>query len=739
MNSESRRQHNSRVTGALLGMSLAALPIAAGAQQSDAALLPEVEVTATRTPEPVDQVPASISVISGEELRARGATDLRSALALVAGVDAPPGGDAGPAGAVPSLWGLHEFDAFLLVVDGVPWGGAFNPSIPTLDLTDVERIEVLKGAAPVVYGATAFVGVIQVIHYPAGESSNRVEAGYGSFGSLHVSASSVLPAIGGWRQSIAASGERRRFSDPREQINNGKFLYRGGGALLGGELRLDGSATLQRQAPNSPVIRQGDALVTPTDANFNPADARIDEHRYQLVLGYRHATPLGPWATLVSYSHANVADVRGFLRPDFNDPAAQPDAAGTNADYQNQDRGLLDAYLDTHISSTLAEGGSLGEIELVWGADWLYGSGRQTSANGAYCAGGSAFRCPPDQPGPVPPPTTARPIDEINGLADRRSFLGQYAQFDWKPDARWDVNGGLRLNETRERNQVSHVDTADSTASFAAVGDKDVVRLSGSLGASYRAWAQGADEAVLYADYRNTFKPAAIDFGPDVPLPPVLQPETARSYEAGVKGRLADGRLDYELETFFLHFNNLVVAATDAGGRPTLENAGSELLRGVEFSSRYRLPRAFALAVNASYHDARYGRYVSFADGAARDFSGKRLELSPRLLASAGLLYTPPRGLYGSLALAYIGRRYLNRANTASAPGYATLDAGLGWRWRDYAITVNGYNLTDQRPPVTESEFGDSSYYLLPARSLWVSVSWNFGADRGRTATEANG
>ena len=81
-----------------------------------------------------------------------------------------PGGDAGPASSVPSLWGLREFDAFLLVVDGVPAGGAFTPALASLDLSNVERIEVLKGGAPVNYGATSFVGVIQIIHYRAGPS-----------------------------------------------------------------------------------------------------------------------------------------------------------------------------------------------------------------------------------------------------------------------------------------------------------------------------------------------------------------------------------------------------------------------------------------------------------------------------------------------------------------------------------------------------------------------------------------
>src|SRR4029077_15306481 len=96
-----------------------------------------VTVTATRIPEPIDQIPATISVVSGEELRVRGARNMASALSLVSGVGAPAGGDAGPSSAVPAFWGLHEFDAFLLVMDEVAWGGAFNPAIASLNLNDV--------------------------------------------------------------------------------------------------------------------------------------------------------------------------------------------------------------------------------------------------------------------------------------------------------------------------------------------------------------------------------------------------------------------------------------------------------------------------------------------------------------------------------------------------------------------------------------------------------------------------
>src|SRR5438067_1179351 len=130
--------------------------------------IPPVEVVATRRAEATHDVAASIEVVTGEDLRARGATSLRDALSLATGIAIAPGGDAGPASAVPEFWGLREFDAFLLVVDGIPWGGALNPAISTLSLRDVARIEVLRGPAPVTYGATSFVGVIHVVHEPAG-------------------------------------------------------------------------------------------------------------------------------------------------------------------------------------------------------------------------------------------------------------------------------------------------------------------------------------------------------------------------------------------------------------------------------------------------------------------------------------------------------------------------------------------------------------------------------------------
>src|SRR6266550_3931291 len=137
-----------RVGSFALAFILSVVTRAAGQEpQQPPVSLPPVEVVATRMPEAPHDVPASIEVISGRDLRARGVTSLKDALALAAGVAIAPGGDAGPASAVPEFWGLREFDAFLLVVDGIPWGGALNPAISTLSLRDVDRVEILRGPA----------------------------------------------------------------------------------------------------------------------------------------------------------------------------------------------------------------------------------------------------------------------------------------------------------------------------------------------------------------------------------------------------------------------------------------------------------------------------------------------------------------------------------------------------------------------------------------------------------------
>jgi outer membrane receptor for ferric coprogen and ferric-rhodotorulic acid len=368
---------------------------------------------------------------------------------------------------------------------------------------------------------------------------------------------------------------------------------------------------------------------------------------------------------------------------------------------------IINDYLDTHLTHHFDA-----DTTVIVGADALYGHGTQTTLNG-----NSAYTVPLDG-SVLPPPTSAIQVNEIGVVDDRRDFLGQYAQFDWKPDSQWDVVAGLRLNETYENKFSS--DLADPDPLVAESDHRTVVKPAETIGASDRIWQDGADAATFYADYRDAFKPSALDFGPDY-QPAVLLPETAQSYEGGIKGSIIDGRLNYQTEVFLENFKNLVVASNTGA----LVNAAGEKLQGAELEGRFELRPDLALAGSLAYHDAHFTHYL-FADpsGIDVDVAGRALPLSPHVLGAAGIVYTPKTGFYATAVGNYIGRRYLDEENTAIVGGYTTLAATIGYRFDHYAVSFEGSNLTDRRPPVTSSEFGSESFYLLDGRATWLKLTY---------------
>src|SRR6185503_11891207 len=205
----------------------------------------------------------------------------------------------------------------------------------------------------------------------------------------------------------------------------------------------------------------------------------------------------------------------------------------------------------------------------------------------------------------------------------------------------------------------------------------------------------------------------------------------------GIKGALAGGRLTYNAEAFLLNFSNLLIATTNEDGEPELVNAGGERLKGVELETRFLLMPNLSLAANIAWHDARFTNFTLGEEGEGEgggeeivapqeepvNVSGNQLTLAPHILASAGLLYTPAQGFHGSAVVNFVGRRFLDEENEAPTPSYTTLDITAGYRFGRYDIAFAGTNLADERPPVTQSEFGSSSYYLLPARTLWIQLS----------------
>jgi outer membrane receptor protein involved in Fe transport len=675
--------------------------------------LEPVEVTTAKIPISINDAAATITIVTGDELRARNATDLRTALSLVAGVDIAPGGDAGPTSSVPALWGLREFDAFLLVVDGIPWGGAFTPALASLDVANVERIEVLKGAAPVSYGATSFVGVIHVIHYAAGQGTPRVEAGIGSRGSARVSAYLPFSEAGApWQQSLMFDADTVGLSTDRAGWDRAHLLYRGAGEVGGGQFTVDADGSWLKQDPPSPHPLEDDQLSdrVPNDANINPRGAKNDENRGQLAFGYVLPTSIGDWNTRLAYAKSNADNVRGFLRPDFSD-----DGVTHNADGFSQDVDRTEVYFDSHFATPVTE-----QATLVWGMDYLYGKGEQRSKNFEYAVLPNGANAPDWH---------SLHIDETTALDDKRNFLGLYADLEYAITEAWRLELGVRFNHTNEKTNGLETDLTGDVPVVTDGGSDEHSdnRWAGAFGTSYRFWQDGKDFLTGYANYRDTFKPAVVDFGPEAEFD-ILKPEDAQSAEIGLKGRNVGGHFEWDVSVFRMNFNNLVVAQS-VNGLPALTNAGKEKFKGAETEVRWNFDEGLSLVGTYAYHDARFGSFVQTNDaGEDNNVNGNLLEMSPQHLASVGLMFTPPQGFRAYAVANYVGKRFFDRDNDVSVPDYTTFDAGFGYAWDRWEVRVDGYNLSDRRDPISESELGPEAFYLMPARSYWLTARYTFGA-----------
>jgi len=168
------------------------------------AATPEIVVTATKTTEDAHVLPATISTVSRESIERQVAENTPSLLNKIPGVTIE---GAGMWEAIPVIRGFGQTRT-LVLIDGHRqnnlWAGR-DPLTPFINVAEVERIEVLKGPASVLYGSDALGGVINFITKKADYAQNdtwhfKPEAG--------VTYSSTDE---GWTGNMALSGGGQGF------------------------------------------------------------------------------------------------------------------------------------------------------------------------------------------------------------------------------------------------------------------------------------------------------------------------------------------------------------------------------------------------------------------------------------------------------------------------------------------------------------------------------------------------
>lgn len=189
--------------------------------QPDATALDQVVVTATRTPKALKDAPVVTRLITANDIKIADATNIQDLL-----TEQMPGLEFGYAMNQETSLNMNGFggNAVLFLVDGERLAGETmdNVDYSRLNLDNVGRIEIVKGAASALYGANAVAGVINIISRETASlglpMSTPATTTLTRSGAM-VEASASMPESG-IRRPASSAPHRMRFSSPVLSIQN---------------------------------------------------------------------------------------------------------------------------------------------------------------------------------------------------------------------------------------------------------------------------------------------------------------------------------------------------------------------------------------------------------------------------------------------------------------------------------------------------------------------------------------
>lgn len=217
-----------RLTVTALAVAAAFPAFSQSAVTTDEATLATTFVTATRQAQRVDEVLASVDVITREEIERAGNRTLVELLAGRPGVQVTSNGGAGASSSV-FIRGASSRQT-LLLIDGVRSGSATGgaPTFETIPLSLIERIEILRGPASSLYGADAFGGVIQIItRRDTSGFRPRAYVGVGSWDS-YTASGGLSGQLDQLSYSFDAGHDRSRGFDVQPDARGGNTADRDG-------------------------------------------------------------------------------------------------------------------------------------------------------------------------------------------------------------------------------------------------------------------------------------------------------------------------------------------------------------------------------------------------------------------------------------------------------------------------------------------------------------------------------
>jgi outer membrane receptor protein involved in Fe transport len=637
--------------------------------------LPTVVVSASRTAEAPDQVPFSVTALSGDRLRANPASTADGALRSVPGFSLFRRSDslsANPTAQGVSLRGLGPSGASrsLVLLDGVPLNDPFGgwvawSKVPRESLAGAE---VVRGGGATAWGNAALGGIVQLFTENPGATRGRFAAAYGEFSTHSAELSLSQPLGPGTLQ------------------------------LLGRDFASDGFV-----------------LVAPEDRG--PLDQpAASEHRW-LSGRWRQEIAGGAALTLTARTYEEDRNngtpyQRNASQEDFVSVALAGANGGTftwDAVAYAQDQSFASTFSSVNATRT-AETPASDQFAVpakAFGAAW---TGTWQGENSRTSAGLDWRRVRGEtrehftfSAGNFTRERRAGGAQEVAGIF----VLHERAL---APDFRATVGGRLdRWNETdghrRETERASGNVLRDDR-----YADRDGVEFSPSAGLVWQPAAgwrlrAAAQHAFRRPTLNELYRPFRVG-NVITEANPALATEHATSAELGIEH--TSNTLTLGATVFWNDLRDAVgnvtlfrgpgsfpiVGFVPAGGlgRQRL-NLDRTRVQGLELSARWTPSATLTLNVDYLYNDAKV-RAAPVAPGLA----GKRLAQVPRHSATLGASWQPVKSLTLTPRMRFLGQQFEDDENLLRLGAALIFDLGVSYRFDErLEFTLNAENLTDER------------------------------------------
>lgn len=654
------------------------------------------------------EIPASVETLPGDIIRARGDLSIVDAVTRATGISSVA--NPGNGGTGLAARGFSGPGSVMQLYDGVRlYPGAGTVTFPT-DPWTVDRIEVLRGPASVLYGQGAIGGAVNVISKkPNTERTEfEAEAGYGSQDSWRIGA-----GVGGPMGDLIAY----RFDISRTQSDGWVDRGNSKGLAISGSLQLRPTETLtitlsDDYSDQRPMLYFGTPLIG------GKLDDRNKRRNYSVTDALMRFKDNRTTAR-IEWKPSDAISIRNTTYRLTTDRKWR----NLESYFWNGASGKIDRFDFYGIDHNQTQIGNQGDVTIrsAWG-------GLKNELLVGFDANDIKFRHSNDFDSDTPPPGFAEPVDPFNfnpGLyyntfgvrPQYRTRTRQYSLFAEDRLTLSDqffVAAGINFDHANVKRYVTSYGAGGTTTETLRL-DKTLRNVTWRVGAVY----QPTPALSLYAQYATAVDPlgSLITFSIGQAA---FKNTTGDQVEAGVKASFLGGRGLATFAVYRIVKKNLL--ATVPGSLPPVQDqVGQRSAKGLEASVMLDLADGFGIDANGTILDARFDEFYS----AGISYNGKTPPNVPEATANLWLRYDVTPRLQTRLGLRYVGRTFSDNANQFRVPGYAVVDGGISFAvTKNIAANLRVYNLFDKDYATTT--YNDEQWLIGRPRSIDASVSLRF-------------